>query len=410
MEILGKIILYIIMACCGIGAVATVVKEDSGLARSFHDGLHAMALLFLPIVGLMVSVPYLVVGVENIFGSLFRSIGADPAVAAAMLVPPDCGGYALFLALARSPEIVVIALAVAIMTASTVAFNIPVGLSVLKKEDHPYMALGAMSGFLAIPFGVFFTCLLLVLTKPAIRTSFSTTAASDYILNMQLGTVLINLLPITVFCVLLALGLKFFPRGMIRGFMIFGKIVLSVLTLIAAGSIIEYYTGVFTLLFGSWGFDPVMADGVESFRAIELLGSIAMMLTGAFPMVYLLRKFLGKGLARIGRLAGLDETGSAGILATMANGVALFNMIKDMTPTNKVLCIAFTVCGGYCLGDWIAFNANFQPNLVVPFFLGQLFGGVVGIVFAKLIAIPQVRKMNAATEAAPPPTAEVPAE
>ena len=46
MEILGDIVLYIIMVCCGIGAVATIVKEDSGLAQSFHDGLHAMASLF----------------------------------------------------------------------------------------------------------------------------------------------------------------------------------------------------------------------------------------------------------------------------------------------------------------------------------------------------------------------------
>ena len=36
MEVLGKIVLYLIMACCAIGAVATVVKEDSGLAQSFH--------------------------------------------------------------------------------------------------------------------------------------------------------------------------------------------------------------------------------------------------------------------------------------------------------------------------------------------------------------------------------------
>jgi len=397
MEVLGKIVLYTIMVCCGIGAIASVVKEDSGLAQSFHDGLQALASLFLPIVGLMVSVPYLIIGAERIFGGLFRSIGADPAIAAAMFIPSDCGGYALFLALARNPEIVVIALTVAIMTAATVAFNIPVGLSILKKEDHPYMALGAMSGFLAIPFGVFITCMILFFTKPAVRTTFTTTGAADYVLQMDMGTILINILPIFIFCVILALLLKFFPQGMIKAFMIFGKVLLSVLTLVAAASIIEYYTGFFTLLFGEWGFDPVMADEIQSFRAIELLGSIAMMLTGAFPMVYLIRKFFGKYLAKAGGLLGLDELGSAGLLATMANAVALFGMIKDMKPADKILCIAFTVCGGYCLGDWIAFNVNFQPNLVVPIFVGQLCGGIIGIAFAKIIAIPYVGKITPAT-------------
>ncbi len=392
MELLGQIVLYIIMGCCGAGAIATVVKEDSGLAQSFHDGIRAMASLFLPVVGLMVSVPYLVIGVENIFGDIFRSIGADPAIAAAVIIPPDCGGYALFLALARSPEVVVIAVMVAITTASTIAFNIPIGLSILKKEDHSYLALGAMSGFLSIPFAVLITCTILIITKPAIRTTFTTTGAAEYILQLDFLTVFLNLLPIVIFCVLLALGLKFFPKAMVKGFIIFGKVLLSILTLIAAASIIEYYTGIFSRIFGGWGFDPMLGDEEESFRAIELLGTIAMMLSGAFPMVYLIRKFCGKGLAKLGALVGLDEVGSAGLLAAMANAVALFSMVKDMSPASKVIAIAFTVCAGYALGDWIAFNVNFQPNLVVPVFIGQLCGGMIGIFFAKVIAVPRLKK------------------
>ena len=392
MELLGQIVLYIIMGCCGAGAIATVVKEDSGLAQSFHDGIRAMASLFLPVVGLMVSVPYLVIGVENIFGDIFRSIEADPAIAAAVIIPPDCGGYALFLALARSPEVVVIAVMVAITTASTIAFNIPIGLSILKKEDHSYLALGAMSGFLSIPFAVLITCTILIITKPAIRTTFTTTGAAEYILQLDFLTVFLNLLPIVIFCVLLALGLKFFPKAMVKGFIIFGKVLLSILTLIAAASIIEYYTGIFSRIFGGWGFDPMLGDEEESFRAIELLGTIAMMLSGAFPMVYLIRKFCGKGLAKLGALVGLDEVGSAGLLAAMANAVALFSMVKDMSPASKVIAIAFTVCAGYALGDWIAFNVNFQPNLVVPVFIGQLCGGMIGIFFAKVIAVPRLKK------------------
>ena len=392
MELLVQIVLYIIMGCCGAGAIATVVKEDSGLAQSFHDGIRAMASLFLPVVGLMVSVPYLVIGVENIFGDIFRSIGADPAIAAAVIIPPDCGGYALFLALARSPEVVVIAVMVAITTASTIAFNIPIGLSILKKEDHSYLALGAMSGFLSIPFAVLITCTILIITKPAIRTTFTTTGAAEYILQLDFLTVFLNLLPIVIFCVLLALGLKFFPKAMVKGFIIFGKVLLSILTLIAAASIIEYYTGIFSRIFGGWGFDPMLGDEEESFRAIELLGTIAMMLSGAFPMVYLIRKFCGKGLAKLGALVGLDEVGSAGLLAAMANAVALFSMVKDMSPASKVMAIAFTVCAGYALGDWIAFNVNFQPNLVVPVFIGQLCGGMIGIFFAKVIAVPRLKE------------------
>ena len=105
MVIIGKFVLYMIMVCCALGAVAAVVKPDSGLGRSFHEGIGVMASLFIPIVGLMISVPYLVVAVDRVFGDLFGLIGADTAIAAATFVPADCGGYALALQLASSPEI-----------------------------------------------------------------------------------------------------------------------------------------------------------------------------------------------------------------------------------------------------------------------------------------------------------------
>ena len=59
MEIVGKLVLYIIMACCALGAIAAAFKPDSELGKSFHEGISMMASLFVPIIGLMISVPYL---------------------------------------------------------------------------------------------------------------------------------------------------------------------------------------------------------------------------------------------------------------------------------------------------------------------------------------------------------------
>ncbi|MGI5874493.1 MAG: ethanolamine utilization protein EutH [Bacillota bacterium] len=393
MEYIGKVILYIIMACCALGAAAAVIRPESELSKSFHDGIGVMATLFVPIVGLMISVPYLIVGVDYIFSGIFGRIGAETAIAAVTFIPADCGGYALALQMASSPEITMMCICVAIMAASTFTFNIPIGLSVLEKKDQPYLALGAMSGILSIPFGVFTSCFLMWLFKPTVRTSFATSGEPMYQLHMNLGTVLLNLVPLIVFCLLLAIGLKLFPKIMVKGFMIFGRTVLAVLTLITAAAIIEYYTGVFSSTVG-WGFDPIFGDEEETFRAIELLGSIGMMLSGAFPFVYLVRRFFGGALAKLGGKIGLDTVGSAGLVAGMANAIALFGLVKDMEPKSKVITIAFVVCAGYCLGDWLAFGMNFQPNLVIPIFVGQFTGGVIGVVFAKLIAVPSISKIK----------------
>jgi ethanolamine transporter len=71
---------------------------------------------------------------------------------------------------------------------------------------------------------------------------------------------------------------------------------------------------------------------------------------GAFPMVYLLTTYLKKPLTKAGTKLGLTGAGSAGVLAAAANVLAMFGMIKNMPPQNKVKCIAFTVCGGYLVG------------------------------------------------------------
>lgn len=399
MELLGNSILYIIMACCVAGGLAKAFKEDSGLAHSFDEGLSTMATMFIPIVGLMVSVPYIKIGVEKIFGNLFSMFGADPVIAAAMIMPPDCGSYALAMQIGQTNEIIIIVLAVGFMCASTIAFNIPIGLSILDKKDYKYLALGAMSGFLSIPFGVFTSYLVAFFTNPTIRTTLSTVGNPDYELNLSMLMIFQNLIPIVVVCLLLALGLKLFPNGMIKGFMYFGKGLTAILTIVVVASIVQHYTGIFSKIFGSWGFDPILADENEVFRSIELLGSIAMMLCGAFPMVYLIRKYFKKPLEKLGLIAGLDSAGSAGLVACMANGLAIFGLVKDMNPKSKVISMAFLVCGGYCLGDFIAFNVNFQPNLVVAIFVGQIVGGLIGIIFAKLIAVPYVSKMEKSEEA-----------
>ncbi|MGJ5716210.1 ethanolamine utilization protein EutH, partial [Staphylococcus equorum] len=88
----------------------------------------------------------------------------------------------------------------------------------------------------------------------------------------------------------------------------------------------------FTTVFGVWGFDPIMADSEDNFRALENAGNIAIMLSGAFPMVYLIRKYFSKGLHSVGSKVGLSEVGSAGFIATIANILAMLKLVKDMPP------------------------------------------------------------------------------
>lgn len=398
MILFGKAIIFMIMACCLAGALASVLKEDSELGQSFSKGIETIGIIFLPIAGIMISIPYLTIFIEQVFGSIYGFIGADLAIAATTFIPSDIGGYVLAQALAQSTEAWIMSMVVGIMAAPTILYNIPIGLTMLDKKDHPYLALGMMSGMLAVPFGVLVTCLILFFSHTPVREAISTNAEAGYVLTLGLATIFINLLPLIIICGLFALGLKLIPKKMIRGFMIYGKILMSALKLVVAFAIIEYFTGVFSKVLGGWGFDPLLADEEETFRALEISGIIGIMLAGAFPMVYLLKKYLQKPLTRIGTKLGLTFSGSAGLLAASANVLAMFATVKDMPPQDKVKCIAYSVCAGYLLGDYLSFTANFQPTLIVPVFSGQLCGGLMGIFIADKLSVPQALKIAAEHE------------
>ena len=101
------------------------------------------------------------------------------------------------------------------MCASTIAFNVPIGLSMLGKGDHKYLALGTMSGFLSVPFGVFITSVIVMFTHPAIRSTFSSVGEPDHVVMLTLGMLLRNMIPwwSSACC---WPGLKFFPNGWSR--------------------------------------------------------------------------------------------------------------------------------------------------------------------------------------------------
>lgn len=163
------------------------------------------------------------------------------------------------------------------------------------------------------------------------------------------------------------------------------------ITLVLVFSIVEYFTGIFTRVFGAWGFDPIIADAADQFRALEIAGYIGIMLSGAFPMVYLMNRFLEKPMALVGARLGLSTKGATGLLAASANILAMFRLIGDMPPRDKVLVIAFAVCGAFVFGDHLAFSANFQPTIILPLLLGKLIGGLCGLAFAARLSVVGLR-------------------
>ena len=392
MEFFGNLVIYIIMACAVIGALASIFREESELGQQFLKGFQSIGSIFLSVAGIMAAAPYLTMLVSHVYGPAFRALGADPAMAATTFIAVDMGGYHLADALAQTRESWIMAMMTGYMAGPTIVFCIPIALKILKNEDRKYLALGVMSGFICIPLGVLISSLVIAFSNPVIREAVSTNSAAAYQLAFGFGEIVHNLIPLILICALLAIGLFLVPKQMIKGFNIFGKVLDSALHIIVVLSVVEYFTGAFSTIFGSWGFDPIIADTTDVNRALEVSGTIGMMLCGAFPMVYLIRTYLAKPLQRIGKSVGLSEAATTGILACSTNVLALFTLVEDMEPEDKVRTLAFSVCGAFLLGDHLAFTANYQPTLILPVMLGKFTAAVAAVYIANKLILPRMLK------------------
>ncbi|WP_299558456.1 ethanolamine utilization protein EutH [uncultured Mycolicibacterium sp.] len=395
MAMLGNIAIYLMMTFVVIGAVSLAFRGDRGIGHEFKEGLYALGPLFIPVAGIMAGLPYLAWFVEHILGKLYEPFGADAAMAATTLIASDMGAYQLANITADSTGAWITASVNGFLLGATISFIIPVGLAMLDVRDHKYFALGIMSGILTVPLGVAVTMAILILNGGTVRGEVTTdgpsTAGFD---GYTMLHVLINLLPVIIVTVAIAAGLYFATRAMITGFIWFGRFLNTAIYLVLALAIVEHVTGLFSQWFGWWNFDPIIADADDQMRALEVVGNVAIVLAGAFPLVYAIRTYLDKPLTVIGARMGISAEGTAGLLAATTNMLAAYHLIRHMPAKDKVLVVAFGTTCSALIGDHLAFTANFQPNMIAPLMIGKITAGVTAMLLALWIAVPTAKRLE----------------
>lgn len=346
-----EILIAVMAAFAVAGAIDRIFGNRWGLGKEFEAGILAMGSLALAMVGIVCLAPVLAGLLRPVIVPVFAFLGADPAMFAGTILACDMGGGALAVELAAShPAAMLGGVLTGSMLGATVVFTIPVAMGILEEKDRPVMAQGILCGIVTIPLGVL---------------------AGGLTAGFPIGMVLRNLIPIVIIAALIALGLWRAENAMVRGFEVFGKLVVAVVTVGLAAAIVEALTG-FVII-------PGMAPISEGF---ETVGTIAIVLAGAFPLVFVITKLLRKPLMAAGRWLGINDAAAAGLIASLANSIATFGMVKDMNRRGKVVNIAFAVSAAFVFGDHLGFTAGFAPEMIGPMIVGKLVGGVSAIAVA----------------------------
>ncbi|EFK1612782.1 ethanolamine utilization protein EutH [Escherichia coli] len=389
---INEIIMYIMMFFMLIAAVDRILSQFGGSARflgkfgksiegsggQFEEGFMAMGALGLAMVGMTALAPVLAHVLGPVIIPVYEMLGANPSMFAGTLLACDMGGFFLAKELAGGDVAAWLysGLILGSMMGPTIVFSIPV-------------ALGVLAGIVTIPIG----CI-----AGGLVAMYSGVQINGQPVEFTFALILMNMIPVIIVAILVALGLKFIPEKMINGFQIFAKFLVALITLGLAAAVVKFLLG--------WelipSLDPIfMAPGDkpgEVMRAIEVIGSISCVLLGAYPMVLLLTRWFEKPLMSVGKVLNMNNIAAAGMVATLANNIPMFGMMKQMDTRGKVINCAFAVSAAFALGDHLGFAAANMNAMIFPMIVGKLIGGVTAIGVAMML-VPKEDATATKTEA-----------
>lgn len=351
---INDLIIYMVVGFFIIGAIDQCLGNKFGFGERFVAGFKTMGPLTLAMVGIISLAPVIAKLVTPIISPIYGYVGADPATFVNTILAIDMGGYALAQEMALTPEAALFAwVFLGTMMGPTIVFTIPVAIGIIDKKDHPYFAKGILLGLITVPIGSFI---------------------GGLIGKLPVGMMVQNLIPTMIFSLLIAIGLWRMPEKMIAGFSIFAKLIEVVAIIGLTAIAVETITG-FVMI-------PNLTPLEEG---IQIVGTIAIFLAGAFPMVTFISFVFKKGLNKLGNLLHINDMATTGLIASFAHSIPMLVILKEMDPRGKVINVAFAVSGAFVFGSHLGFVAAFEKDMVFAMIIGKLVAGVCAVILAMYV-------------------------
>lgn len=336
-----------------LGAIDKIIGDRFRLGKAFEKGLMTAGPLILTMAGIIVLSPVLAQGMSGVLTPVCSALGMDTSVLAGFFAV-DSGGASMAYELSADKTMRAYhGIVVASMLGATICPVVPLAMQMVKKELHDDLLKGFLCGIATIPVG----CL-----------------AAGILMGCNVLALLLNSLPMLVISAIICLGLWKNPTLITKVFGILGKILMG---LICVGLIL----GMLDLFAGIKTFEN-MAPLTEAFTVI---GSIAVILAGVFPMLEIVSFLLKRPMTWLGRKLKVNDTSVLGFVTTLANSIPVFAMLDQMDKKGRVMNMAFAVSAAFVFGDHLAFVLSFDRAYVLPMVVGKLIGGVAAIFLALLI-------------------------
>lgn len=351
---MDKLVLYTICIFFVIGGIDYIMENKFKIGEKFEEGIKTMGPLAMAMVGIYSFIPMLSKLISTFLNPLAHLINIDPSIIPSAILATDMGAFQLSKMVSASSEIGLFSgVILASNLGAAISFSIPLAMSILSKEDYKYYAKGVIAGLITIPFGAFVGGML---------------QGINYLVLIW------NLTPIIILSMLASAGLFYFSRISLKVITVFGKFIfyLSIFGLILQG--VNSITGYEYIK----GLTPLT-------ESMNIVGKIAIVLAGAYPMIMILNKVFKGIFTRLGSKIGVNQDAICGVLGNLASNLLVYMTFKKMNNKGKVVAAAVSISSSFVFGGQLGFISNVAPKMIVPFIASKLSSGILSIALACFI-------------------------
>lgn len=338
-----------------LAALDRIFGNRFGIGKEFEKGFMLLGTMALSMAGMLVITPFIGELLKPLSEGFYQFTGIDPSVIPASILANDMGGEPLANQLAVNEAIGKFnAFIVSSMMGVIISFNIPFALGLVKKELHRELFLGILCGVVTVPVGCF---------------------VSGLILKLPLGDLLFDLLPIIVFAAVISLGLVFIPDICVSIFKVLGTAIKILITIGLALGILKFLTGL----------EPVPGLAPIDGEPIMVCLGASIVMSGAFPLIYIISKLLKKPFEKLGGALGINSVSAVGFMSSLATNATTFGMMNDMDKKGAMLNSAFAMAGAFTFAGHLAYTMARDVNYILPMIVGKLVAGVCSVLVAVVI-------------------------
>lgn len=349
-----NVLTVIILIFSILGGVDRILGNRFGLGKEFDKAFMLIGTMSLTMIGMIVISPLIADMLVPVSKFCAEVLHIDPSIIPTSLFANDMGGAPLGVEMAQNESVGLYnALVVSSMMGCTISFTIPFALGMVNEEKHSGLLAGILCGVATIPIGCF---------------------VAGLICRIPLLKLVIDLIPLIIFSGIIALGLIKFPTVSIKVFKGLGVFIKILVTIGLCLGVVGFLRG-----------KPLLPNLATAEEGVMICFNASVVLSGAFPFMYILSKVLAKPLNAAGGKLGVNEKSILGIVSAAVTSATTFGMMDDMDKKGVVLNSAFAVSGAFTFGGHLAFTMAFDERYVVPVIVGKLISGITALILASLI-------------------------